>query len=112
MLNGEAFTDMKVYLDKFISDRGWDEFRNPKNLVMALSVETAELTEIFQWLSPDEAENVKYDLEKVEAIEEEMADILSYLIQLAGKLDIDLEKSFWKKTKKNEIKHQKQNIYS
>lgn len=104
----ETFSKMKLYLDDFISERGWDKYRTPKNLVMALSVEVAELMEIFQWLSAEESQDVKDDPETRAAIEEEVADVLSYLVQLAGKLNINLEKCFWEKTKKNELKHKKQ----
>ena len=101
----KTFSEMKLYLDKFIEDRGWDEYRTPKNLVMALSVEVGELVELFQWLSPEDSENLKHDPKAILEIEEEIADVLSYLIQLSGKLGIDIYKCFWRKTKKNELKH-------
>lgn len=101
----KKYLEIKSYLDAFISEREWDKYRTPKNLIMALSVEVSELMEIFQWLSPEESESLKSDSKTMLAIEEEMADVLSYLIQLAGKLDIDLYESFWRKAKKNELKH-------
>ncbi len=105
MNQSDTFEEMKDYLDHFIAERNWDRYRTPKNLVMALSAEVGELTECFQWLSEQESMTVKNDLTKRKAIEEEMADVLSYLVQLAGKLEIDLQSAFWDKTKKNEIKH-------
>lgn len=101
----EVFQEMKDYLDQFIDDRKWDKHRTPKNLSMALSVEVAELVELFQWLSEEESWEVKNIPDTKEQVEEEMADVLSYLVQLAGKLEIDLRQAFWKKTKKNEAKH-------
>ncbi|MCP5505526.1 MAG: nucleotide pyrophosphohydrolase [Chlamydiales bacterium] len=101
----EVFQEMKEYLDQFIDDRKWDKYRTPKNLSMALSVEVAELVELFQWLSEKESWEVTNIPDTKEQIEEEMADVLSYLVQLAGKLEIDLHQAFWKKTKKNEAKH-------
>lgn len=47
----KVFQEMKEYLDQFIDDRKWDKYRTPKNLSMALSVEVAELMELFMWLS-------------------------------------------------------------
>ena len=101
----EPFDEMKKYLDGFIKERNWDKYRTPKNLCMALSVEVAELTEILQWLNEKESLELTDDPTSMKKIEEEMADILSYLVQLAGILKIDLKKAFWEKTKKNETKH-------
>src|ERR1700733_3874137 len=75
-------------LRQFAAERDWDQFHSPKNLAMALSVETAELLEHFQWLS--DAESAALAPEKRVKIREELADVLLYLIRLADKLDIDL----------------------
>jgi hypothetical protein len=45
-------------LSNFADERDWDQFHNPKNLAMALSVEASELVEIFQWLTPEQAEEI------------------------------------------------------
>ncbi len=103
--NNQIFEEMKNYLDDFIAKRKWEKYRTPKNLVMALSSEVGELTELFQWIPENECLLIKKDSAKIKEIEEEMADVLSYLIQLAGVLSIDLNKAFWEKTKKNEKKH-------
>lgn len=50
---------VKERILKFSNDRKWEEFHNPKNLAMALSVEASELVEIFQWLTLEQAENLK-----------------------------------------------------
>ncbi len=96
---------IRDYLDHFAEKRGWQKYRTPKNLSMALSVEVAELVEIFQWMENEESLQVQSDEKKMQAIKEEMADILSYLVQTASVLNIDLEKAFWEKTKKNEAKY-------
>ena len=46
---------IETLIKKFSQERNWDKFHNPKNLAMALSVESSELLEIFQWLSQEEA---------------------------------------------------------
>ena len=75
-------------LRQFAADRDWDQFHSPKNLSMALSVESAELMEHFQWLTIAESERLLP--EKLEQVRLEMADVLLYLVRLADKLEIDL----------------------
>lgn len=75
-------------LRRFAAERDWDQFHSPKNLSMALSVESAELMEHFQWMSLAESERLP--IEKREQVRLEMADVLLYLVRLADKLDIDL----------------------
>lgn len=96
---------IKIYLDRFAKERGWEEYRTPKNLSMALSVEVAELMEIFQWMDGQKSLLVKDNEKQAQSVKEELADILSYLIQIASVLDIQLEEAFWEKTKKNEAKY-------
>lgn len=78
-------------LDDFAEARNWSQFHNPKNLVMALSVECAELVEEFQWLTPEQAENVMAEAGQAMRVREEMADITLYLLRLADRLGVDLE---------------------
>jgi len=77
-------------LSDFADERDWDQFHNPKNLAMALSVEASELVEIFQWLTPEQAEEIM-DSSQSNHVKEEVADVMIYLLRLADKLDIDLE---------------------
>ena len=77
-------------LADFADERDWDQFHNPKNLAMALSVEVSELIEIFQWLTPEQAEKIM-DSSQSDHVKEEVADVMIYLLRLADKLDIDLE---------------------
>ena len=72
---------------------------------MALSVEAAELVEIFQWMTPEESAHITKDPVAFQAIQEELADILAYLAQIAHILNINLEQAFWEKTKKIEKKY-------
>lgn len=75
-------------LRDFARERDWEKFHSPKNLAMALSVEAAELLEVFQWLSEEQSKQLSP--EALAAVSEEAADVLLYLIQLSDKLDIDL----------------------
>lgn len=83
-------------INKFTSDRNWDQFHSPANLAKSISIEAAELLECFQW------DEVNFDLEHVK---EELADVLNYSIQLASKLDLDLIKIINDKIDKNEKKY-------
>lgn len=82
--------EIQKLMASFAEDRDWGQFHNPKNLVMALSGEVGELTEIFQWLTADESAAVTELPEQRRRVEEEMADVLLYLARLADVLQIDL----------------------
>ena len=92
--------NIQKQLSDFANERDWDQFHNPKNLSMALSVEASELVEIFQWLTPEQAE-VIMNTDEGEHIQEEMADIMIYLIRMADKLNVDLESAVAGKIVKN-----------
>lgn len=96
---------LQNYLRQFAKDRDWDQFHNPKNLSMAMVIEAGELMEIFQWLTPDQSNRENLGLKKYQECREEIADVFTYLIRLADKLDIDLEKAFWEKMEKNGSKY-------
>ena len=95
--------EIKNKLRQFSQDREWDEFHNPKNLSMALSVEASELVEIFQWLTIEESKSLND--KQIQASKEELADILIYLIRIADKLDVDLEKAVEEKINLNAKKY-------
>ncbi|MDC0303609.1 nucleotide pyrophosphohydrolase [Flavobacteriales bacterium] len=82
--------ELKSRLRAFAQERNWDQFHNPKNLVMALSGEVGELTEIFQWLDSDKSEKDQLSVKDKARCNEELADIFLYLIRLADRLEIDL----------------------
>jgi len=75
-------------LRDFARARDWEQFHSPKNLAAALTVETAELLEHFQWLTEEQSRNLPGD--KKEQVAQELADVLLYLLQLSDKLGIDL----------------------
>jgi dCTP diphosphatase len=75
---------------EFARERDWERFHTPKNLAMALSVEVAELVELFQWLTPEESAALIDTPEGRAAIEDEIADIAIYLMRIADVLGIDV----------------------
>lgn len=90
-------------LSKFAQDRDWEQFHTPKNLTMALSVEASELVEIFQWLTPEQSNNLTD--KQMASIKEEIADVAIYLLRLCDILDIDVESSIMDKIKVNSDKY-------
>lgn len=92
-------------IEKFVEERDWDKFHSLKNLSMALSVESSELLEIFQWLSEAESNDIKNDLEKLAKVKDEVADIFVYLMRIISKTEIDLETVVRDKMKKNSVKY-------
>lgn len=110
--------DIKSKLDVFSKEREWAKYHTPKNISMALSVEAAELLEIFQWMTEEESFQVKTSsMEKMGQIQgqiqgqvqgqiqDELADILLYAIRLSDILEIDLPKAIEKKMEKNATKY-------
>lgn len=84
--------DIQENLRKFAEDRNWDQFHSPKNLSMALAAEAAELLEIFQWLTEDQSKDIVSSEKEIAQVKEEIADVFIYLVRLADKLNIDIEK--------------------
>ncbi|QHA07369.1 nucleotide pyrophosphohydrolase [Streptomyces broussonetiae] len=76
-------------LAEFAAARNWQPYHTPKNLVAALSVEASELVEIFQWLTPEESTRVMDDPGTAPRVEDEVADVLAYLLQFCEALGID-----------------------
>lgn len=95
--------ELKRRLRTFVAERDWDQFHSPKNLSMALSVEAAELVEIFQWLT--EAESAVLDSDRRARVEAELADILVYLVRIADRLDVDLLQAATRKLEDNARKY-------
>lgn len=99
----DSLQDLANKLQRFAQDRDWQQFHSPKNLASALVVESAELLEHFQWLTEDQSKALSP--EKSKAVASEMADVLLYLIQLAGALNVDLIAAANDKLALNAIKY-------
>lgn len=99
----EELTALRDALREFAEERDWDQFHSPKNLASALAVEAAELLEPFQWLNEEQSRNLTPAQHS--AVQEEMADVLLYLIRLADKLDVDLVQSAQQKIEINARKY-------
>ena len=100
-----SIADLKAMVQRFVAERAWEPFHSPKNLAMGVAVEAAELMECFLWVDlPASYEQTK-DPTKREAIADEMADILCYLLNLSNVLGIDLSEALSAKMIKNAQKY-------
>ena len=94
---------LQLKIREFGEKRSWQGYHSPKNLAMALSVETAELVEIFQWMETEESRKV--DNATRDHIEHEIGDIMIYLINLANQFNINPINAARKKLKLNKKKY-------
>ena len=85
---------------KFRDDRNWKQFHNPKDLALSITLEAAELLEIFQWSGADTVCEGKTD-----KIKEELADVLCYCILMADRCDLDMDEIVQAKMKRNGEKY-------
>lgn len=89
--------DLTQCIRQFTEDRDWDQFHNPKDLAIALSIEANELLECYLWKKPEDA--------KIEKVKEELADVLNYSLLLADKLGLDARQIVLDKLARNAEKY-------
>ena len=97
---------MKKYekhIKKYLKERDWDNLR-PADLAKSISIEAAELLEIFQWTNQS-LEDVKKDKEKLEIIKKELADVLTYCFDMSVLLGFDTGKILLDKIEKVKKKY-------
>lgn len=87
-------------VNRFRDERDWRQFHSEKDLAISISLEAAELLELFQWNTSEET--VK---NSIEDIKDELADVLIYSMMLASNLDLDLEEIILNKLEKNNEKY-------
>ena len=85
---------------KFRDDRNWKQFHNPKDLALSISLEAAELLEVFQWSGSDTVCEAKID-----KIREELADVLNYCILMADVCGLDMDEIIQEKINHNNAKY-------
>ena len=73
-------TKINSMVSQFNEERDWDQFHSVKNLAMALSVETSELLEIFQWMKEEDSNNISKNPILKQKLQDEVADIFVYLL--------------------------------
>ena len=87
-------------IKEFIKQRDWEQFHDPKNLAISLSLESSEVLELFQWTKDNEINKNKFT-----NLKDELADVYYWLLLLADHYDIDIDDALEEKIKKNEKKY-------
>ncbi len=91
---------------KFRDDRDWKQFHNPKDLAISISLEAAELLEVFQWSADDVVCS-----DKIHKVEEELADVVNYCILMADACGLNLDEIVSNKVDKNNEKYPVEKAY-
>ena len=102
---------LKKAVRKFVHDRAWEKYQNPKDLAESICIEAAEMLELFQWITPDEALSWKDETSKVRHIQEELADIIIYGLGMANIMKIDVTKVVVAKLESNAMKYPVEQYY-
>lgn len=104
MDNKTTLEELKNEVKKFCEKRDWDQFHNPKELAIGISTEANELLQIFRFKSEEDMKKMM-DSEKREEIEEELADVLYFVLRFAQMNNIDLSSAVLNKIEKNDKKY-------
>jgi NTP pyrophosphatase (non-canonical NTP hydrolase) len=94
--------ELQERLADFAAARDWGRYHTPKNLAAALSVEAGELVEIFQWLTPEQSAEVMSAPRDAARVEDEVADVLAYLLQFCTVVGVDPLAALEAKIERNE----------
>ncbi len=97
--------ELRALLARFVADREWERFHDPKNLAIAISVEAAELMEHFQWVRSNQLAAVLENADKKAEIRDELADVACYVLAMANVLNFDLSDAIHAKMQKNAAKY-------
>ena len=100
-----SLNDLMVDIRQFMEDRDWSVFHRPTALAISTAIETGELLELFQWRSDAEIETSLQSEKYVQALSDEMADILIYILRLADVAGINPTDAILNKMKKNRVKY-------
>ena len=92
-------------LEEFAKARDWEQFHSPKNLAMALTGEVGELVELFQWLTEAQSRDAMKDPVLAMRVQEELADVMLYLVRMTSVLGVDLDAAIRNKLSKNTLKY-------
>lgn len=102
----DSIKELQSKVTKFRDDRDWKQFHNPKDLAISISLEAAELLEIFQWSGSDTSAGGKK-----EKVEEELADVMMYCFLMADRMGLDVKEIINKKIETNNKKYPVEKAY-
>ncbi len=105
MDDSSTIEQLKMKVKKFRDERNWKKFHDPKNLSIALAVESAELQELFLWKSGSGVRQLLSSEKGKQKVKDELADILIYLLYLSDESGIDLSEAVRAKLSLNNKKY-------
>ena len=97
--------ELQAKVIKFRDERDWAQYHNPKDLAISLSLEAAELLEVFQWKDANRVEALKSNTEVCQQVKEELGDIFIYAFTLAHEFGLDPSEIVLDKIRMNEEKY-------
>lgn len=97
--------ELSTIVQQFCEERDWDQFHNPKDIAIGIVTEASELLDLFRFKSEEDMQKMLVDNNKREAIGEELADVLYFLLRFSQLYEFDLVNAFLNKMKKNELKY-------
>ncbi|OMO68675.1 NTP pyrophosphohydrolase MazG, putative catalytic core [Corchorus capsularis] len=100
-----SLKELRDRLAEFAEVRGWEKYHSPRNLLLALVGEVGELSEIFQWKGEVAKGLPNWSADDKEHLEDELSDVLLYLVQLADVCGLDLGRAALSKILKNARKY-------
>mmetsp|Transcript_12580 Transcript_12580/g.15621 ORF Transcript_12580/g.15621 Transcript_12580/m.15621 type:complete len:149 (+) Transcript_12580:343-789(+) len=100
-----TFENVRQLMYKFVDERDWHQYHQPRNILLALVGEVGELSEIFQWKGECKVGLKNWNNKDLTHLGEEISDVLLYLIRLSDVCNIDITKAVLNKMKKNELKY-------
>ena len=99
----EKFDQLRQKIVRFRDDRDWKQFHQPKDMALSLVLEAAEVLELFQWQREHEMDELLKT--KREQLEDELADVLFWVVLMANDFGIDLFESVERKLEKTALKY-------
>ncbi|MBU2599904.1 nucleotide pyrophosphohydrolase [bacterium] len=101
---------LKEKIKEFIKERDWEKYHHPKELAISMSIEIAELLEIFQWEEKECLDTLKNNQLAMKKIKEELADVIIYALSISNQLDINLSQAIIDKLEANKIKYPSEKV--
>ncbi|MHA2288611.1 MAG: nucleotide pyrophosphohydrolase [Promethearchaeota archaeon] len=104
-MTGTTIRELSILVADFIRKRDWNKYHTPKNLAISISIEAAEIMELFQWVTNEEAvDYVQKDPSLKKSLENELADVLIYLLSMVNTCNIDIAQAVRNKLTENELR--------
>lgn len=101
----DSIHDLISCVKAFCEARDWDQFHGPKDLAIGIITEASELLELFRFLTEEQAQTLLADPLQKAQVEDELADVLFFLLRFSQRFDVDIGKALLRKIEKSEKKY-------